>query len=163
MGKSVGRADAPQGLLEGFGFDNEGPRHDVLLEPYALAERPVTCGAYLAFIKAGGYSDPSHWLSAGWDTVQREGWCAPLYWRCVTAGKSSSGASSSGRSGSDRWEVRTLDGWRPLDLDAPVCHVSFYEADAFARFSGARLPTEQEWRWPFAPSQERLRHIKTGF
>ncbi len=113
----------------GFAFDNEGPRHKTWLEPYRLASRLATCGEYLAFIDDGGYQRAEFWLSDGWSTVQSEGWEAPLYWR---------------RDG-DRWTIFTLAGRRDLDLAEPVSHISFYEADAFARWSGKRLPTEAEW------------------
>jgi ergothioneine biosynthesis protein EgtB len=113
----------------GFAFDNERPRHRVLLEPHALASRPVTCGEWLAFMEDGGYARPGHWLSDGWDTVQRLGWSAPLYWT------REDGA----------WQVFTLGGPRAVDAAEPVAHVSYYEADAYARWAGARLPTEEEW------------------
>jgi ergothioneine biosynthesis protein EgtB len=113
----------------GFAFDNERPRHRVLLQAYALATRPVTCGEWLAFIEAGGYARPELWLSDGWAAVQRNGWQAPLYWR---------------EEGGAWWQF-TLGGMRPLDEAEPVAHVSAYEADAYARFAGARLPTEAEW------------------
>ncbi|NWG46382.1 MAG: ergothioneine biosynthesis protein EgtB [Alphaproteobacteria bacterium] len=112
-----------------FSYDNEGPRHAVMLRPYALANRPVTNGEFLAFIEAGGYETASLWLSDGWAEVQREGRRHPLYWRRTEAG----------------WAEFTLAGLATLDPDAPVCHLGFYEADAFASFSGARLPTEAEW------------------
>ena len=112
----------------GFAFDNEGPRHKVWLEPFRLASRLVTCGEYLAFIADGGYRRAELWLSDGWATVQQQGWTAPLYWR---------------QDGG--WTVFTLAGRRPLDPAEPVVHVSFYEADAFARWSGKRLPHEAEW------------------
>ena len=114
---------------DGFGFDNEFPRHLVHLEPFALADRAVTCGEWLAFIDDGGYRRPELWLSDGWATVEAEGWDAPLYW--------------SDRDGG--WHEFTLAGDRPVDPSRPVCHVSYYEADAFARWAGARLPTEAEW------------------
>ncbi len=123
------------GLMEmghegpGFAFDNEGPRHKVWLGPYRLARDLVTCGSFAAFIADGGYEQPQWWLSEGWETVRREGWAAPLYWR----------------RGGEGWEHFTLTGWRPILETAPVCHVSFFEADAYARWSGARLPTEHEW------------------
>ena len=113
----------------GFAFDNEGPRHAVLLQPFRLFSRPVTCGAWKAFIADGGYTTPTLWLSDGWAAVQAEGWTAPGYWRH--------------RDGA--WHVMTLGGERPVEDDAPVSHVSLYEADAFARWAGARLPTEAEW------------------
>ncbi len=102
------------------------------LEPFRLASRLVTCGEYLAFIDDQGYRRPEFWLSDGWALVQQEGWSAPLYWR--PEGESDAG-----------WTVFTLAGRRPVDPAEPVCHVSFYEADAFARWSGKRLPTEAEW------------------
>lgn len=113
-----------------FGFDNEGPRCKQWLEPFAIASRLATCAEYLAFMLDGGYRRPELWLSEGWDTVQREGWRAPGYWIA---------------SSESRWRVFTLDGVRDLDPHAPVCHLSYYEADAFARWSGARLPSEAEW------------------
>ncbi|GMV68522.1 MAG: hercynine oxygenase [Pseudomonadota bacterium] len=114
---------------DGFAFDNESPRHRVLLEPYRLADRLVTCGEYAEFVRAGGYRTPALWLSDGWATVQAQGWQAPLYWHAD----------------GDDWQVFTLGGLRALDATAPVSHLSFYEADAFARFAGRRLPTEFEW------------------
>ncbi|WP_260498899.1 ergothioneine biosynthesis protein EgtB [Aquabacterium sp. J223] len=114
----------------GFAFDNERPRHTVWLAPYALADRLVTEGEYLAFVEDGGYREPRWWLSDGWDAVQRLGWRAPLYWREEAAGV---------------WRRFGLLGLQPLRTDAPVCHVSYYEADAYARWAGARLPTEAEW------------------
>jgi ergothioneine biosynthesis protein EgtB len=113
----------------GFSFDNEGPRHGVLLRPFALASRPVTNAEWLEFVRDGGYTDPRHWLSEGWDTVRRLGWSTPLY------------AEQDG----DGFIATTLGGRRSLDPAEPVCHVSYYEADAFARWAGARLPTEAEW------------------
>lgn len=116
---------------EGFCFDNELPRHRVWLEPFQLANRLVTCGEYAEFIADGGYRKPEYWLSAGWDAVKANGWQAPLYWTVK-----------------DReWNVFTLRGERPLTSleDVPVSQVSFYEADAYARWAGHRLPTEFEW------------------
>jgi ergothioneine biosynthesis protein EgtB len=113
----------------GFAFDNEGPRHDVMLTPFRLADRLTTNAEWLAFIDDGGYRRPDLWLSDGWATVQREGWQAPLYWT---------------RAG-DGWRVFTLHGDEAVALDEPVCHVSLYEADAYARWAGGRLPTEWEW------------------
>ncbi len=114
---------------DGFAFDNEGPRHDVLLRPFRIAASPVTCGDWLAFMADGGYRRPDLWMSDGWSTVQAHGWEAPLYWE---------------RHG-DEWEVFGLDGLQPVDPASPVVHVSWYEADAFARWVGARLPSEAEW------------------
>jgi ergothioneine biosynthesis protein EgtB len=116
-----------------FIFDNEGPRHTVWLQPYAMARRLVTQGEWLAFMRAGGYDDPGVWLSDGWDWVQRERIRAPLYWR------------RDGRDEQAPWRRFTLQGLLPLDEAAPVAHLSQYEADAYARWAGARLPTEAEW------------------
>jgi ergothioneine biosynthesis protein EgtB len=113
----------------GFAFDNEGPRHRVWLEPFALAARPANCGEYLAFMEDGGYRRPEFWLSAGWDSVCQRGWQAPLYWERDGAG----------------WQVFTLSGMTAIDLNQPVCHVSAYEAAAYAKWAGKRLPREQEW------------------
>ncbi len=110
----------------GFAFDNERPRHDVLVRPFALANRTVTCAEYRAFIDDGGYRRPELWLSDGWAWVQANGATAPLYWL-------------------DDDRIFTLDGARPLRGSEPVCHVTYYEADAYARWAGARLPTEAEW------------------
>ncbi|MCM3719065.1 ergothioneine biosynthesis protein EgtB [Fictibacillus phosphorivorans] len=117
-----------------FSFDNERPRHKVWLEPYCLASHPVTNGEYLSFIEAGGYDQPEHWLSDGWSKVKQEEWKHPLYWRKAD----------------DGWYTFTLTGEKKLNLDEPVCHISFYEADAFARWSGKRLPTEGEWEHAMA-------------
>jgi ergothioneine biosynthesis protein EgtB len=114
---------------EAFAFDNEAPRHKVWLEPFSLADRPASAGEFADFIADGGYQRPDLWLSDGWAAVQGNGWSAPLYWRRHAGG----------------WSVYTLSGRRSLDPAEPVCHVSFYEADAYARWSGARLPTEAEW------------------
>ncbi len=113
-----------------FAFDNEQPRHVVALRPFRLATRPVTNREWVAFVEAGGYADPQLWLSDGWDTVQAQRWQAPLHW--------DTGA------GGERLQM-TLAGLQPLALDAPVAHVSFFEADAYARWAGKRLPTESEW------------------
>ena len=113
----------------GFAFDNETPRHKVWLEPFRLASRLVTCGEYAEFIAAGGYRRPEFWLSDGWAAVQQQGWTAPLYWQPEQ----------------DGWTVFTLAGRRVVRPSEPVVHVSFYEADAFARWAGKRLPTEAEW------------------
>ena len=114
---------------EGFCFDNEQPVHRVLVQDFALQNRLVTNGEYLAFIEDGGYGDFRHWLSNGWDTVQREGWEAPLYWQRLDG----------------QWHEMTLTGLRVLDVHAPVTHVSYYEAAAYASWAGKRLPTEAEW------------------
>ena len=119
-----------------FCFDNEQPRHEVLLQPYALADRLVTCGDWLEFMADGGYERPDHWLSAGWHHIQETGWRAPMYWRSTGTAASTSAAD---------WQVFTLQGERAISLAEPVVHVSFYEADAYARWAGHRLPTEFEW------------------
>ncbi|MCA9425029.1 MAG: ergothioneine biosynthesis protein EgtB [Candidatus Omnitrophica bacterium] len=111
-----------------FSFDNEGPRHKVHLEPFSFASHPVTCGEYLEFIGDGGYKTPTLWFSMGWQTVQEQGWNAPMYWE------------NEGKGG-----LFTLSGLRKIDPEEPVCHLSYFEADAFARWVGARLPTEEEW------------------
>ncbi len=124
---------------ERFHFDNEGPRHRVYLEPYALADRLVTAGEMMAFIEDGGYSRAELWLSEGWATAQADGWACPFYWEPPGTN-------------SDAWEHFTLAGMRPIDPHEPLAHVSFYEADAFARWAdasgfapGARLASEAEW------------------
>jgi len=114
---------------DGFAYDNESPRHRRLLYPHALASRPVTNGEYLAFMDDGGYERPELWLSDGWSALQQQGWRAPLYWERMDG----------------RWWHMTLAGLEVLDEDAPVCHVSYYEADAYARWAGRRLPYEAEW------------------
>ena len=128
--------ERPEGIAQigavgdGFAFDNELPRHRVWLAPFAMATRLVTCGDYLRFIEAGGYGQAEWWLSDGWDTRTREAWQAPLYWQ----------------RDEDRgtWSLFTLNGTRPIDEDEPLAHVSYYEAEAYARWAGARLPTEAE-------------------
>jgi len=113
----------------GFAFDSETPRHDALLRPFLLASQPVTNREWLGFMEAGGYRDPRHWLSDGFRYAQTMGWEAPLYWEQ--------------RDG--MWWQMSLAGMLPVELDAPVAHVSYFEADAFSRFANARLPTEFEW------------------
>jgi len=117
-----------------FAFDNETPRHPVYLAPFRLATRLITCAEYLAFIDQNGYNRPELWLSEGWTTMRAEGWQAPLYWRRDEA-------TNSG------WSIYTMHGFRSLDdlSETPVCHLSFFEADAYARWAGHRLPTEFEW------------------
>jgi ergothioneine biosynthesis protein EgtB len=120
--------------VEAFAFDNETPRHPVYLSPYRLASRLVTCAEYLAFIDQNGYNRPELWLAEGWTTMRAEGWQAPLYWQ----------RDNSTNSG---WCIYTMHGFRSLDdlSETPVCHLSFFEADAYARWAGYRLPTEFEW------------------
>jgi ergothioneine biosynthesis protein EgtB len=120
---------------EGFAFDNEKPRHEVLLAPYRIADRLVSCGEYLEFIRDGGYERANLWLSDGWAAVQAGAWKHPLYWI----------APGDPRSDAPHWQVFGPHGTRPLDADAPVMNLSFYEAAAYAEWAGARLPTEFEW------------------
>lgn len=119
----IGAQDEP------FAFDNEGPRHTVWLEPFDIADRLVTNGQWLAFIAQGGYRRADLWLSDGWAQCCEEGWEAPLYWR----------------HDGEVWSHMTPAGWRPVDPDAAVTHISYYEAEAYARWAGARLPSEAEW------------------
>jgi ergothioneine biosynthesis protein EgtB len=133
--QSMGWREFEGGLVEtghdgrGFAFDNEGPRHRSWLDAFALGRRPVNCGEYLEFIEDGGYRRPEFWLSAGWDCVNQRGWQAPLYWEKKDG----------------IWHVFTLSGLEPVDPLRPVCHVSAFEAAAFAKWSGKRLPREAEW------------------
>jgi ergothioneine biosynthesis protein EgtB len=129
--------DFPEGIRTvghegpGFAFDNESPRHRTFLEPFRLASRLVTNGEYKQFIQDGGYKRADLWLSMGWATVQQEQWSAPLYW-----------IEQDGQ-----WLNHTLSGLRPVDDSEPVCHVSYFEADAYARWAGARLSSEFEWEF----------------
>lgn len=119
----------------GFAWDNEGPRHETLIHPFALADRLVTNGEWIDFISDGGYRTAALWLADGWSTVNRESWQAPLYWETHDG----------------QWLAMSLEGRRPPDPNAPVSHISYFEADAFARWSGKRLPTEFEWEVAAAP------------
>jgi ergothioneine biosynthesis protein EgtB len=114
---------------DGFAFDHEGPRHETLLRPFGLADRLVTNGEWLTFMNEGGYRTPALWLADGWARVQRDGWRAPLYWEQRDGG----------------WRAMKLWGLKTIDGAAPVSHISFFEADAYARWAGKRLPTEFEW------------------
>jgi ergothioneine biosynthesis protein EgtB len=113
----------------GFCFDNELPRHKVRVPPFRMSNRLVTNAEYLAFVEAGGYQNPQHWLSDGWAEIQQQGSTQPLYWGCIDG----------------QWFEYTLNGLQPLDLAAPVSHVSYFEAQAYAAWFGQRLPTEAEW------------------
>ena len=115
---------------DGFAFDNEGPAHDVLVGDFAIASRPVTNGEFLEFVEDGGYREARFWHADGWAVVKEQGWDAPLYWRQAEDGG---------------WDEFTFAGDCPLYRDAPVCHVSFYEAAAYAAWADKRLPTEEEW------------------
>jgi len=132
---TMGWVEVPEGIHEvgwagpGFAYDNEEPRHRRFLEAVSVADRLVTCGEYLAFMEDGGYRCPELWMSAGWAAAQEGGWTEPFYWEK--------------RNG--EWWIFTLAGMRPLDPHEPVCHVNWYEADAYARWAGARLPREEEW------------------
>jgi len=122
----------------GFCFDNEMPRHRALLVPFEIADRPATNAEYLAFVEDGGYRRPELWLSDGWNAVTTRGWRAPFYWRARD----------------DGWHEFTLRGALPLDPQAPVAHLSHFEADAYARWAGARLPSELEWEHAAPPAGE---------
>jgi ergothioneine biosynthesis protein EgtB len=150
---------------DAFHFDCEGPRHRVFLEPFAIADRLVTNAEYLAFMADGGYERTELWLEEGWTLLNDERWRAPLYWREQDG----------------RWFNFTLGGERPIDPNRPVTHLSFFEADAYARWAGARLPTEQEWEvagdglslagnfvetdvlHPAAPESSRLGRMRQAF
>lgn len=144
---TLGWVEFAEGLYEighddpGFSFDNEGPRHRVFVDAFRLADRLVTCAEYQAFIKDGGYRRPELWLSDGWATVQAQSWEAPLYWRREGRG----------------WNTFTLEGARTANPAEPVCHLSHYEADAYARWAGARLPREAEWEVAAAASAGRCK------
>jgi ergothioneine biosynthesis protein EgtB len=129
----------------GFCFDNETPRHEALLQPHRIGTRLVTNGEYLEFVRDGGYGKPELWLADGWAAVNQHGWQRPLYW------------------GEDLESEFTLGGRRDLDAGAPVCHVSYYEADAFARWAGARLPTEFEWERAAAAEPIAGNFVEAGY
>jgi ergothioneine biosynthesis protein EgtB len=139
VGHAPGAPAINAASTDGFAFDNESPRHKHYLEPFRIADRLVTAGEWLEFMHDGGYSRPELWLSDGWYAVQDHGWDAPLYWR---------------NDDTDGWSVFTLGGWRPVAVAEPVVHVSHYEADAFARWAGARLPTEFEWEHAFGSGSD---------
>ena len=143
--------DGHSGIVEigadvdrGFVFDCESPRHRALLQPHALARRPVNNAEYRQFIVDGGYRQPQLWLSEGWATVQEQGWTGPLYWDA------------------EAQTEFTLGGVRQIDPVAPVCHISYYEADAYARWAGARLPTEAEWEHAAAGVNPAAGHYVDG-
>ncbi|WP_431129473.1 ergothioneine biosynthesis protein EgtB [Variovorax paradoxus] len=128
---------------QGFAFDNETPRHAALLQPYAIADRLVNCGDYAQFIADGGYQRPELWLSDGWAAVQAQGWRHPAYWLAADDPRLGAQQQQGG------WQVFGLHGVRPMEADAPVSQLSFYEAAAYAEWAGARLPTEFEWEAAF--------------
>ncbi len=129
-----------------FAFDNEGPMHQVFLQSFALASRLITNGEYIAFIEDQGYQQAGLWLSDAWAVLKKQSWQAPLYWRKVD----------------NVWHTLTLSGLRAVRLDEPVVHISYYEADAYARWAGARLPTEQEWEVAAAGTNLQGNFIDTG-
>jgi ergothioneine biosynthesis protein EgtB len=131
---------------DGFHFDNEAPRHSVWLEDFQVASRLVTHGEWLAFIEDGGYRRPELWLSLGWDAVSQRGWEAPLYWERIDGA----------------WHTFTLHGMAPIEPNTPICHVSFFEAEAFARWAGARLPTEAEWETASSHASREGNFLESG-
>jgi ergothioneine biosynthesis protein EgtB len=143
----------PEGIVaigydgDDFAFDNEFPRHRVFVEPFQIGSRLITNGEYLEFIADGGYRQPLLWLSDGWATVQAQGWAAPLYWEQIDG----------------EWWQFSLAGMRKVDPAEPVCHVSFYEADAYARWAGARLPSEAEWEIAAAGASLAGNFVEDGY
>jgi len=132
---------------QGFAFDNEIPRHRVFCAPFEFAHRVVTNEEYLAFMSDGGYERPELWLSDGWSAVNAQNWKAPLYWEKID----------------NAWWSNTLGGFRPVSEAEPICHVSYYEADAFARWAGARLPTESEWESAARDTQPDGNFLECGY
>ncbi len=132
---------------DGFSFDNETPRHQVFVNRFSIASRRVTNAEYLDFIRDGGYARPELWLSDGWDTVNAQRWNAPLYWEL---------------DGDAPVRIYSCSGVQPLDLSEPVCHVSYYEADAYARWAGGRLPTEAEWEIAAAAQKIEGNFLESG-
>jgi ergothioneine biosynthesis protein EgtB len=130
----------------GFAYDNETPRHRVFLEAFELASRTVTNGEFMEFIDDAGYRRPAPWLDDGWSTIREQGWTSPMYWERHD----------------DEWMTMTLAGLRKLDPEAPVCHLSFYEADAYARWAGARLPSEAEWETAAAGCEVQGNFVESG-
>jgi len=128
-----------------FCFDNELPRHRVLMVPFMLASRPVSNGEYLQFMRDDGYCRPELWLSDGWLERERHDWSAPLHWQREGQPEGKKAGNKEDQQHDSKWNVFSLHGQRPMNPAEPVCHISYYEADAYARWAGARLPTEAEW------------------
>lgn len=131
----------------GFAFDSESPRHQVWLDGFKMANRPVTCGEYLDFMQDGGYRKPEYWLSDGWKKIKSSDWNAPMYWMEKDG----------------NWFIYTLSGLHLIQKEEPVCHISFYEAQAFAQWAGKRLPTEEEWEYAAGGSVISGNMLETGF
>ncbi|KQR56150.1 ergothioneine biosynthesis protein EgtB [Acidovorax sp. Leaf160] len=144
---------------DGFAFDNESPRHRVCLQPYQLASRLVTNGEYLAFVEDGGYQEPAHWLAEGWDWRKSNQLNHPLYWRPVQSPTPARPDGPVPAASAAAWEEFTLGGASPLAPHRPVVHLSYYEADAYARWAGARLPTEAEWESAAAGADSSTGHF----
>ena len=148
--RAIGYTRPEPSSSDDFCFDNEEPRHRVWLDAFDLASRPVSCAEYLQFIEDGGYTRSDLWLADGWEAVQREAWQAPLYWHRAD--------------GASEWTIFTLRGDKPLSglLAAPVCHISYFEADAFARWAGMQLPSEAEWEVASAGAAPQPEHLLEG-
>ncbi len=148
--RAIGYTRPEPSSSDDFCFDNEEPRHRVWLDAFDLASRPVSCAEYLQFIEDGGYTRSDLWLADGWEAVQREAWQAPLYWHRAD--------------GASEWTIFTLRGDKPLSglLAAPVCHISYFEADAFARWAGMQLPSEAEWEVASAGATPQPEHLLEG-
>ncbi len=148
--REIGYSRPAPSSSDDFCFDNEEPRHRVWLDTFDLASRPISCAEYLQFMEDGGYTRSDLWLADGWEAVRREGWQAPLYWHRDE--------------GVSEWTVFTLRGDKPLSglLAAPVCHISYFEADAFARWAGMQLPSEAEWEVAAAGSTPQPEHLLEG-
>ncbi|CAN5298929.1 ergothioneine biosynthesis protein EgtB [soil metagenome] len=131
---------------ENFAYDNECPRHKIYLQPFQLSNRLITNGEYLEFIAADAYKNPLYWLADGWQIIKSQQWQSPLYWEKIN----------------DEWWTMTLQGMHPVEMHEPVCHISYYEADAYARFVQARLPSEAEWEIAAAHFSSSNNFLETG-